>query len=512
MGILIDRELCEDCGECVPHCSHHALKMDGGVLKVDNSLCVDCAICTDYCPNEALDLTDNVVGEFLVQDESPADAYPMAPTERKRVRMDPDNPCVMRLDGCTECGGCVKTCVARVHKLADPDCDICLGCGQCIQTCPEHVLRPRDHVSRVLEELSGDKVCVAFTAPGTRVALGDSFGGQPGQNVEGKLVSALRNMGFDYVLDLNFGADVTVMEEASELVSALRQPGSHPLPLITSCCPAWVRYCELFYPDILDHVSSCKSPMGMEGALIDAYFAPHNGIDPERLYTVAIAPCTAKKGEITQPEITGTDAVITIRELSDYISKNMDYESLPEGRFDQFMGTGSGAGAIFANTGGVMEAALRTANYLLTGEELADGACSALHGLDDFKEQTLSLGGNDVHVAVINGMSNAIAVLDSIREGTCKYDFVEIMNCWGGCVGGGGQPPLSEEDEFYVKRRRVNALYEKDSKLACRSAHNNPEVKRLYDDFLGEPLGSRAKELLHRSYVDRSDEVAQRKG
>ena len=510
MGILIDRELCEDCGECVPHCSHHALRMEGGVLRVDNSLCVDCAICTDYCPNDAMDLTDNVVGDLLEQEQSPSDAHPMPRTERKRVRMGEDNPCVVRVDGCTECGGCVKTCTERVHKVADPDFDVCLGCGQCIQTCPEHALRPRNDIPRVLEALSSDRVCVAFTAPGTRVALADPFGGAPGENVEGRLVSALREMGFDYVLDLTFGADVTVVEEASELVSRLRDPGAGPLPLITSCCPAWVRYCELFYPDILDHVSSCKSPMGMEGALIDAYLAPRLGLDPDRLFTVAIAPCTAKKGEITQPEITGVDAVITIRELSEHIASSMDYASLGEGTFDEPMGTGSGAGAIFGNTGGVMEAALRTASYLVTGEELADGACDALRGLDDIKELSLPLGDRVVRVAVIDGMGNAIPVLDSIREGTCGYDFIEVMNCWGGCVGGGGQPPLAEEDEFYVKKRRIEGLYRKDSGLSCRSAHNSPELKALYDGFLGEPLGTRARELLHRGYMDRSDELAQR--
>lgn len=502
MGILIDYDLCEGCGKCVPKCSHHALKMDGDTLVVNNRLCTECAMCIDFCPNEAMDLENNVVGDFLIREER--DEF-VENSEVKRVHINEDNPCIVRLEGCDNCNGCVRTCKIRVRKEQDPDCQLCLGCGQCIHTCPEKVLQPKNDMGKVLSALQGGKTCIAYTAPGTRVALGDEFGEKPGENVENKLVSALRAMGFRYVLDLNFAADVTIMEESSELIHRLKNGGT--LPMITSCCPAWVRYCELFYPDLLDNLSTCKSPMGMEGALINSYFLPAQGLAEDAVFTVAVTPCTAKKGEITRPEITGTDAVITIQELGQYIRGNLNYSSLPEGRFDSFMGEGSGAGAIFGNSGGVMEAALRTASHLLSEKELLPESCAALHGMEDFKELTLEIGGTTLRTAVINGMSNAVPVLDSIRDGSCQYDFIEIMNCSGGCIGGGGQPRLAEEDEFYVKKRRIDSIYAKDEAAPCRAAHLNPEVQKLYQNHLGAPCSEEAHRLLHTVYQDRSMEV-----
>lgn len=504
MGIVIDNDLCEGCGKCVPPCTHAALKMVGDLAVVDNRFCVDCGICIDYCPNDAMDLTENVVGSTHEDKE-------VDETGIKRVYISPENVCIERMDGCDDCHSCVKTCRAREKKLLDENSRVCLGCGQCIHTCESKVLKPKNDMKTVQEALHSGKICIACTSPGTRVALGDSFKEKPGADVEGRMVSALRKMGFKYVLDVNFAADVTIMEEATELLN--RVGGKGKLPMFTSCCPAWVKYAEYFYPDLLDHVSTCKSPIGMEGALIDTYFAENMKLNPEEFFTVAITPCTAKKGEIKRPEITGTDAVITIQELSAWIQNNMVYNDLdPEAAFDSFMGTGSGAGAIFGNTGGVMEAALRTAYHMVTGKELDYSACSDLHGMGQIKTLSIDLNGTEVNAIVINEMSNALDILESVRNGTCKYQFIEIMNCRGGCIGGGGQPLLSAEDEFYFKKNRIDSLYEKDIKSSIRTSHENPEVIKLYEEYLGKPGSEKAEQLLHTEYTDRTEEFKELEG
>jgi ferredoxin hydrogenase len=498
MGIVLDKDLCTGCGDCVPKCTHNALHLRGKELIVDNRLCVNCGICIDYCPNEALDLTENVVGETHEEkevDESGVD----------RVYIAPDNPCIMRLDGCNDCHSCVKTCRRRENKVLDPDCNICLGCGQCIHTCEKNVLKPKDSLPQVTAMLKSGKTCIAYTSPATRVAIGDAFGDKPGKNNEGKLVNALRRMGFTYVLDVNFAADVTIMEEAHELLERLQGKGK--LPMFTSCCPSWVKYAEYFYPDLLDHISTCKSPIGMEGALIDAYYCQRMGLDPKDVYTVAITPCTAKKGEIRRPEITGTDDVLTVQELSRWIGENLDFDELDEhDTFDSFMGTGSGAGAIFGNTGGVMEAAIRTAYHMVTGKEIDLAVLEPLHGMGEKKEVTVDIGGTTLKAVVINEMSNALDILESVRQGTCEYQFIEIMNCRGGCIGGGGQPLLSEEDEFYVKKNRIDGLYAKDRGSTYRTSHTNPEVIALYDQYLKTPGSAAAEQILHTVYTDRTAE------
>lgn len=495
MSIVIDKSFCTGCGKCVEKCSHHALKLENGVVTVDNSLCVNCGICIDYCPNECLDLTDNVVEDSNDQTENKFN------TNVKRVTITEDNPCIMRIDGCDNCSACVKTCIKRENKVADPDCLICLGCGQCIHTCPRKILKPKNDISKVLDKIKEGKTCIAYTAPATRVAFGDDFNIEPGTNLEGKLISALRKMGFKYVLDVNFAADVTIMEEASELIDRIKNNGV--LPMITSCCPAWVSYAEHFYPEVIPNISTCKSPIGMEGALIDNYYLPKMNLKKEDVFTVAITPCTAKKGEIKRPEITGTDAVLTIQELTEYIKNNMDFNSLEDSQFDSFMGNGSGAGAIFANSGGVMEAALRTANYLITNEELDLSKCEKLHGLEERKELSIKIGDYDINVLVVNQMSNAIDVLDSIKDGNCKYQFIEIMNCRGGCIGGGGLPLLSEEDELFFKKRRIESIYKKDKESDIRSSYENSEVKKLYDEYLEKPLSEKAHNILHTYYQEK---------
>ncbi|MGI5887902.1 MAG: [Fe-Fe] hydrogenase large subunit C-terminal domain-containing protein [Oscillospiraceae bacterium] len=499
MGIVVDYDLCTGCGDCVPKCTHNAMRLNGKHLIVDNRFCVDCGICIDYCPSEALDLTENVVGDTHEEKE-------IDETGVDRVYISPDNPCIMRLEGCNDCHSCVKTCRKRENKVQDENCNVCLGCGQCIHTCEKNVLKPKDSLPKVLDMLKSGRTCIAYTSPATRVALGDPFGDKPGKNNEGKLVNALRKMGFRYVLDVNFAADVTIMEEAAELVERLK--GNGKLPMFTSCCPSWVKYAEYFYPDILDHISTCKSPIGMEGALIDAYYCKQMNLNPDDIYTVAITPCTAKKGEIRRKEITGTDDVLTIQELSEWIKENLDFNKLDQNdTFDSFMGTGSGAGAIFGNTGGVMEAAIRTAYHMITGEEIDVSLLKPLHGMGDRKEVTLDISGTTLKAVVINEMSNAIDVLDSVRSGTCEYQFIEIMNCRGGCIGGGGQPLLSEEDEFYVKKNRIESLYAKDQESRYRTSHSNPEVIALYKKYLKTPGSEEAKKILHTVYTDRTDEL-----
>jgi ferredoxin hydrogenase len=277
--------------------------------------------------------------------------------------------------------------------------------------------------------------------------------------------------------------------------------------MFTSCCPSWVKYAEYFYPDLLDHISTCKSPIGMEGALIDAYYCQRMGLDPKDVYTVAITPCTAKKGEIRRPEITGTDDVLTVQELSRWIGENLDFDELDEhDTFDSFMGTGSGAGAIFGNTGGVMEAAIRTAYHMVTGKEIDLAVLEPLHGMGEKKEVTVDIGGTTLKAVVINEMSNALDILESVRQGTCEYQFIEIMNCRGGCIGGGGQPLLSEEDEFYVKKNRIDGLYAKDRGSTYRTSHTNPEVIALYDQYLKTPGSAAAEQILHTVYTDRTAE------
>lgn len=495
MSIVIDKDYCTGCGKCVEKCSHHALKLENGKVIVNNALCANCGICIDYCPNECLDLGDNVVADDIVNKEEKIKSSVTS------VTITPDNPCIMRLDGCNNCRACVKMCLERERKEKDPDCLICLGCGQCIHACPQKILKPKNDIDRVINKIKEGKICVAYTAPATRVALGDSFNLEPGTNIEGKLIAALRKMGFKYVLDVNFGADVTIIEEASELIERIKN--NKTLPMITSCCPAWISYAEHFYPELLPNISSCKSPIGMEGALIDNYFIPHMNLKKEDVFTVAITPCTAKKGEIQRPEIVGTDAVLTIQELTEYIKKNMDFYSLENDIFDDFMGTGSGGGAIFANTGGVMESALRTANYMLTGNELDTAICNPLHGMAETKELSLKIGNYDINVLAVNGISNAIPILEDIKNGNSKYQFIEIMNCKGGCIGGGGLPILSEEDEMYFKNKRISNIYNKDQQSMCRAAHNNPEIKKLYNTYLKEPLSDKSLEILHTTYTNR---------
>jgi NADP-reducing hydrogenase subunit HndD len=349
-----------------------------------------------------------------------------------------------------------------------------------------------------------------------RAALGEEFGMPIGTPVTGKMAAALRRLGFDRVYDTDFGADLTIMEEANELVDRVNNGGV--LPMITSCSPGWVNWAETYNSDLLPHVSSCKSPHQMQGAIIKTYFAEQNGLDPKDIFVVSIMPCTAKKFEKDRPQmevdgIRDVDAVLTVRELGDLIKRSgMQFNRLPEEGFDyDIMGTATGAGVIFGVTGGVMEAALRTAYKVLEGKEYTAVRFEAVRGMKGIKEATVPMGGMDVRVAVASGMANAQVLLDQIREGNSPYHFIEIMCCPGGCINGGGMPIvrhvfLPNEDVDIVdtyRQKRAAALYTEDERNTLRQSHNNPQIVELYDKYLGEPNGHLAHKLLHTTYAGR---------
>ena len=386
----------------------------------------------------------------------------------------------------------------------------CTFCGQCIEACPVGALKEKDETKTVFRKLRDkDTVVVVQTAPAVRVALGEEFGMPIGTNVTGKMVTALKRLGFDRVFDTNTGADVTIMEEATEFIHRLN--GEGPLPLITSCSPGWIKYIEMNYPENLPHLSSCKSPQEMFGALIKSYFAEKENIDPKKIFNVAVMPCIAKKFEKTREELSrdgmqDVDAVITTRELARMIKQaNIDFTTLEDSEFDNPMGSATGAAAIFGTTGGVMEAALRTAQDTLTGKDLDAIDFELVRGEQGIKRGTVNVNGTDVKVVVASGLKNAKVIMDEIKEGKADYHFVEIMACPGGCVMGGGQPIKSSKvrSEYDVRALRAGALYTIDEKSVIRKSHENPVVKKIYEDYLEKPGSHKAHELLHTTYVER---------
>ena len=390
----------------------------------------------------------------------------------------------------------------------------CINCGQCIAACPTGALTEKDATKEVWAALNDpDKYVVFQTAPAVRVAIGEEFGLPIGTRCTGKMVSAIRRLGADKVFDVDFAADLTIMEEGTELLNRIKNGGV--LPMITSCSPGWIKYCETFYPDFIPNLSTCKSPNQMQGAVTKTYFAKQNDLDPRDIYVVSVMPCTAKKFEIARPEFgrdgyRDVDANLTTRELARMIRQaGLDFVHLPEEEFDDMLGESSGAGVIFGVTGGVMEAALRTVVDVLTGEDMPRLEYGDVRGLEGIKEATVSVNGTDINVAIVHGTANAAKLLNAIRAGEKTYHFIEVMGCPGGCVTGGGQPIVDARTRYYVDPRaaRAAATYSEDESMAIRKSHKNPAVQKLYAEFLGEPNSHIAHELLHTTYVDRSKEA-----
>ncbi len=396
------------------------------------------------------------------------------------------------------------------YKLGDV---ACISCGQCITACPTGALSERDDTQKVFDAINDPaKHVVVQTAPAVRVGLGEEFGYEMGSIVTGKMVAALKMLGFNGVFDTNFAADLTIMEEATEFLARFKEGKN--LPLITSCSPGWVKYCEHYYPEFIPNLSSCKSPQGMFGSVAKTYYAEKMGLDPKDIFVVSVMPCTAKKFEAERVDhsavkgLPDIDASITVRELARMIRKaGINFNAIPEAEFDAPFGLASGAGTIFGATGGVMEAALRTAYEVVTGKELADFATfNAVRGVEGVKEASYDLDGVTVNVAVASGLANAKKVLEMVKNGEKKYDFIEIMACPGGCVNGGGQPivPAVVRNNVDVRAARAAGLYKDDENLPVRKSHNNPDIKAIYDDFFGEPGSHKAHDILHTGYTERT--------
>ncbi len=387
----------------------------------------------------------------------------------------------------------------------------CVSCGQCIAVCPVGAISEKDNTKEVFEAIADpSKHVVVQAAPAVRAALGEAFGLPIGTDVEGKMAAALRRLGFDKVFDTNFSADLTIMEEAHEFLDRVKNGGK--LPLITSCSPGWVKYCEHYFPDMTENLSSCKSPQQMFGAIVKSYYAEKEGIDPKDIVSVSIMPCTAKKFEIGRDDEDGAgypdvDIALTTREFARMIERaGIQFLALPDEKFDDPLGVSTGAGVIFGATGGVMEAALRTAVEELTGEELPSVDFNDVRGTDGIKEASYDVAGMNVKVAVASGLSNARELLNKVKNGEADYQFIEIMGCPGGCVNGGGQPqqPANIRNFTDIRAERAKVLYDLDVSRTIRKSHENPVIKELYANYLGEPGSHKAHELLHTTYVKRS--------
>lgn len=450
-----------------------------------------------------------------------------------RVPIEPDNPSIMRNESlCIKCGQCKTVCqeAIGVHNTYDlsktNDIAVCIHCGQCANVCPVSSITERYEYEEVKQAiLDPDKVVIFSTSPSVRIALGEEFGMEDGSFVEGKMVALLRKLGADYVLDTNFAADLTIVEEASELVERITT-GNKPLPQFTSCCPAWVKYAEMYHPEILPNISTAKSPIGMQGPTIKTYFARENKINPRKIVNVAVTPCTAKKFEIRRDEMCAAstywkvrgeqdvedmrdmDFCITTRELAKWAKEEaVDFVSLPDEAYDRLMGQASGAGVIFGNTGGVMEAAIRTAYEYVMKEKAPKQlyTLEPVRGMDAVKEASFQLGDLTVNVAVIYGTAQADKSIKALQTSEKQYHFIEVMTCPGGCIGGGGQPKGTLEKGDALRQKRIEGLYKRDAAMELRLSHENEEIKKLYQDFYGRPLSQLAEEMLHTNYQEKSN-------
>ncbi len=474
----------------------------------------DCLICVRNKNCELQDLSER----YAVRE------HRFAGDKRKHV-VDISSPSLERDPAkCILCGRCVRVC-NEVQKVGAIDfsgrgfgsivttpynkglnVSDCILCGQCILACPTAALRERSSTKIVSTALGNkNKFVVAQIAPAVRATLGEEFHMPAGTDVTGKLVSGLRRLGFKKVFDTNFAADLTIIEEANELVS--RVQNNQPLPMFTSCCPGWVKFAEMNYPEIIPNLSSCKSPHEMEGAVLKSYYAKKMGINPRDIFVVSIMPCTVKKFESERPELShdalhDVDSVLTTRELVRFFNMaGIDFSDLPDEEFDNPLGESTGAAAIFGTSGGVMEAAIRTAYFNITGENLDNVEVDQIRGMEGVKSATLKMGDLEVKVAVVNGIGNVRPLIDEIIAGTSPYHFIEVMACPGGCINGGGQPIHQNLDNVM---KRVRALYEIDKQSVTRRSHDNESVKKLYKEFLREPGSHTAHTLLHTHYHDRT--------
>lgn len=452
----------------------------------------------------------------------------MAHLDQKiRVAIDKKNPSIKRDEQkCIKCGQCAFRCndyvgVNNSYDLKQTLTPVCVNCGQCIKVCPTDSISVQEEYKKVINEIKDtQKIVIVSTSPAVRVALGEEFGLPLGSFVEGKMVALLKELGFKYVLDTNFGADLTICQEVSELIARIKSKAIKKYPFFTSCCPAWVKYAETFFPEILDNISTCKSPISMQGAIIKTYFAKKMKIDPSRIVTVALTPCVAKKFEIRREELNAsakvngignmrdTDYVITTTELSKWAKeKAVDFNSLHGQSFDKVMGTASGGGVIFGNSGGVMESALRTAYAYLTGKEEYELNLNLtpIRGLEAIKQAQIDIAGIKLKVAAVYGLVNLKKLLQLIENGE-HYDYVEVMTCEGGCVGGAGQPKQTGREKLAYEKR-IKQLYMRDESLDCKMAHTNPEIVNLYSEYLLKPNSELAIQLLHTMYKDRSKDL-----
>ena len=451
--------------------------------------------------------------------------------ERKEHQIDNLSPSIVKdPNKCILCRRCVAVC-KNVQKIGAIDCGNrgfessistsynkslkdtnCVYCGQCIEACPTSALREKENIDEVWAKLKDPEVHVIVqTAPAVRVALGEEFKMPIGTNVTGKMVTALKRLGFDKVFDTNTGADFTIIEEANEFIERFKENDN--IPMITSCCPAWVRYIEINYPELVQHLSSCKSPHEMLGALIKTYYAKKENINPEKIFVVSVMSCIAKKYERQRRELANSglsdvDCVITTRELARMIKyANIRFENLEDSEFDNPLGESTGAAAIFGTTGGVMEAALRTAQDILTGKDLERIEFEQIRGEKKIKRATVSINGKNIKVVVASGLANAQKIMEEIRAGKADYQFVEIMACPGGCIMGGGQPIKNSRTraEYDIRKLRADSIYSIDEKSKLRKSHENPVVKKVYEQYLERPGSYRAEKLLHTTYKNNNE-------
>lgn len=414
----------------------------------------------------------------------------------KRVNISLDNPSIVfDKSKCDECGICKNICKFNVGVYGYSSLDNpCINCGSCTIICPNKCLLEKDETDKLREYLHSGKTIVVQTAPAVRVTIGEEFGMKIGTNAEGKLITALRMIGANYVFDTTFGADLTIMEEANELVNRINNNGK--IPMFTSCCPSWVKFVNMFYPELNDNLSSCKSPIFMEGSIIKNYFSKINNINKDDIISIAIVPCTSKKME--RLWYNDIDLVITVRELARYLKEcNIDLSKLKNGSYNSLIGKGSGSSLIFGSSGGVTEATIREVYHILNRRYPKGRLLNfkEVRGLTNVKETEVTIKGTTLKLCIINGTGDARKVIEKIKSGEAHYDFIEVMACEGGCISGGGTPYYLGND---IKIKRMNGLYKSDKRMKIRNASQNPDIKDIYNDFLGEPLSDVAIKYLHR--------------